>query len=184
MKRLSVARSLGLLLLAAPLLPAGCGSTAQPMSDPLDGANLNLIFVVSEDLQFNAPGDLSPNTANLTNQGLQRALMMGSFLKQRVLGGGTPNGIYALEAMTHLQTASYYPDIVALETIEQFAMLNQFTIAQQGFPTTTANSFPIFASYMQGSVPAPRRVAQPIPRRLAQATATVGGGRGVRGPLS
>jgi len=161
MNRLSIVRQLGPLLLAAILI-AGCGSTSPPIPAPLDGNNLNLIFVVSEDLNFSAPGDLNPGTANLTNRGLQRVLMMGSFLKQRVLGGGTPNGIYALEAMTHLQTANMYPDIVALETIQQFAMLNQFTIVQQGYPTATANSYPIFASYLQGSVPDQSLVAPPV----------------------
>ena len=36
---------------------------------PLNAANINLIFVVSGDLAYQAAGDVSPQTANLTNQG-------------------------------------------------------------------------------------------------------------------
>jgi hypothetical protein len=41
---------------------------------PLSADNINLIFVVSQDLAFQdqASGDISPSTANLTNKGLQR----------------------------------------------------------------------------------------------------------------
>ena len=44
---------------------------------------------------------------------------MAPFLQQNVLGGKNVTGIYALEPMTHLQTAATgtYPDMVALETI-------------------------------------------------------------------
>jgi hypothetical protein len=89
---------------------------------------MNLIFVVSEDLAFQAPGDINPETANLTSRGLQRALRMGTFLQREVLGGNNVTAIYALEPMTHLQTDSNFPDLVPLETIEQFAMLNQVSI--------------------------------------------------------
>lgn len=159
MTRLSALWGLLALLLA---FLAGCATTTQPSPAALDPANLNLVFLVSEDLAYNATGDVNPNTANLTNQGLQRSLVMGSFLKEIVLGSGALNAIYALEPMTHLQTSNNYPDIVALETIEQFAMLNQFTIQQQGYPTATAFSYPIYSSYMQGAVPAPSLVAPPV----------------------
>jgi hypothetical protein len=72
---------------------------------------------------------------------------MAPFLQQQVLGMQNVTGIYALEPMTHLQTAGKYPDIVALETIQQFAMLNQTTASYQGSGPVTANSYPIFASY-------------------------------------
>lgn len=95
-----------LLFLALALtLLAGCGGSAAPNSPvpltpaPLSANNLNLIFVVSEDLAYSAPGDINPNTANLTNQGLQRSLLMGTFLKQNVLGGSNVTSIYALEPM-------------------------------------------------------------------------------------
>ena len=118
---------------------------------PLSAANINLIFVVSQDLAFQdqASGDVSPTTANLTNKGLQRSLLMAPFLQQAVLGMNNVTGIYALEPMTHPQTAGNYPDMVALETIQQFAMLNQITLSG-----TTANSYPILASYSPESVPA------------------------------
>jgi hypothetical protein len=72
---------------------------------------------------------------------------MATFLQQQVLGTQNVTGIYALEPMTHLQTAGKYPDIVALETIQQFAMLNQTSASYQGSGPVTANSYPIFASY-------------------------------------
>jgi hypothetical protein len=139
------------------LLPlAGCGDSSR--SDPpapasLSTIDVNLIFVVSEDIAYQDPGDVNPNTSNLTNRGLQRALMMGTFLQQQVLGGNNVTGIYALEPMTHLQTANAYPDMVALETIQQIAMLNQTTQQAQGDAPVTANSYPLFASYTAGSVP-------------------------------
>jgi len=70
--------------------------------------------VVSEDLAYQSPGDVNPTTANLTSQGLQRALLMASFLQRNVLGMMNVTGIYALEPMTHLQTTSNYPDMVAI----------------------------------------------------------------------
>ena len=136
-----------LLLLAALMLLAGCGSSGPPSPAPLSASNVNLIFVVSEDLAFHATGDVNPATANLTSQGLQRSLLMATFLQQNVLGTNNVTGIYALEPMTHLQTANNYPDIVALETIQQFAMLNQTSASYQGSGPVTANSYPIFASY-------------------------------------
>src|SRR5208337_4335732 len=65
------------------------------------------------------------------------------------------NGIYALGPMTHMQTANgnSFPDMVALETVQQFAMLNQITLSD-GNQSFTANSYPILASYSADSIPA------------------------------
>ncbi len=157
-----------LFLVLTLTLLAGCGSSLSPnSSEPptpasLSANNLNLIFVVSEDLAYQASGDVNPSTANLTNQGLQRSLLMATFLQQQVLGTQNVTGIYALEPMTHLQTAGKYPDIVALETIQQFAMLNQTTASYQGSGPVTANSYPIFASYSLEAA-LPDDVAPPPP---------------------
>jgi hypothetical protein len=157
-----------LFLVLALTLLAGCGSSFSPKSSEpptpasLSADNLNLIFVVSEDLAYQASGDVNPSTANLTNQGLQRSLLMAPFLQQQVLGMQNVTGIYALEPMTHLQTAGKYPDIVALETIQQFAMLNQTTASYQGSGPVTANSYPIFASYSLEAA-LPDDVAPPPP---------------------
>ncbi len=163
-----------LLLVFALTLLAGCGSSYSPNSSepptpaPLSADNLNLIFVVSEDLAYQASGDVNPSTANLTNQGLQRSLLMAPFLQQQVLGMQNVTGIYALEPMTHLQTAGKYPDIVALETIQQFAMLNQTSASYQGSGPVTANSYPIFASYSLEAA-LPDDVAPPPPGFLCAA---------------
>jgi hypothetical protein len=100
------------------------------------------------DLTYSALGDINPITANLTNQGLQRSLLMATYLKQQVLGSNNVTDIYVLEPLTHLQTANNYPDMAAIGAIQQFALLNQITI--QG---TTANSYPINAAYAPGDVP-------------------------------
>jgi hypothetical protein len=152
------------LLLALALTPAaGCGSShpVPPVPAPLRAGNVNLIFVVSEDLAYHASGDLNPMTANLTNQGLQRSLLLAPFLKQQVLGGGNVTAIYALEPMTHLQTASNYPDMVGVETIQQFAMLNQITLSsdQYGGTPLAGHSYPINDSY--ADVPLPIGVVPP-----------------------
>jgi len=130
---------------------------------PLSADNINLIFVVSEDLAYQASGDVNPITANLTNQGLQRSLLMAPFLQQIVLGGQNVTGIYALEPMTHPQTTSNYPDMVALETIQQFAMLNQIALpnATDGLTQTTASSFPLNVSYAITFVPT-SEIAAPL----------------------
>jgi hypothetical protein len=118
-----------LILVLTLALPSGCGGgSILNNTAPLSANNLNLIFVVSPDLAFNAPGDINPSTANLTNQGLQRSLLMATFLKKQVLGMKNVNRIYALEPMTHLQTANNYPDMTAIGFIQQFALLNQITL--------------------------------------------------------
>ena len=125
-----------------------------PTSSALASGNINLIFVVSEDLNNNESTDINPVTANLTSRGLQRTLLMGSFLKQTVLGNQNVTGIYALEPMTHLQTAGNYPDMVALETVQQFALLNLVTLDESaaGPVLYSGNSFPINSGYAQDQV--------------------------------
>jgi hypothetical protein len=154
MSRISIVWPLFLVLALTLALGTGCSVSSQPtpVPAPLSTSNLNLIFVVSEDLAYQAPGDVNPQTANLTNRGLQRSLLMGTFLQQKALGGSNVTSIYAVEPMTHLQTANNYPDMVSLVTIQQFAVLNQASITYQG-NTSAANSFPVFASYASGSVP-------------------------------
>lgn len=111
-------------------------------------AQINLIFVVSEDLAYQSSGDVNPNTANLTIQGLERSLLTATYLHQLV-GGISVNGIYVLAPMSHLQTASSFPDMVAAETVQQFALLTPVTMSTiypgYGSPYTTTG-YPINAS--------------------------------------
>jgi len=150
------------------MLFAGCGgSSYTPQSSepatpaPLSSGGLNLIFVASEDLAYQASGDINLSTANLTSQGLQRSLLMATFLQQKVLGMRNVTQIYALEPMTHLQTANDYPDMVGLETVQQFAMLNQVTLSSDDHYGTplAGQSYPINASY--APVPLPDKVVRP-----------------------
>jgi len=157
MKRISIIRSL-FLFLALTLL-AGCASSSgSNTTAPLSADNINLIFVVSPDLAYHASGDVDTSTANLTNQGLQRSLLMATYLKKQVLGMKNVTGIYALEPMTHLQTANNYPDMAAIGYIQQFALLNQITltgVGGAGSPFYTANSFPLNASPVTSSIAKP-----------------------------
>ncbi|MFZ0793768.1 MAG: hypothetical protein WAM65_08360 [Candidatus Korobacteraceae bacterium] len=155
-----------LLLVPVLMLLAGCGSSSNPdpmppTPAPLSATNVNLIFVVSEDLTYHASGDVNPKTANLTSQGLQRSLRMATFLKQQVLGAENVTGIYALEPMTHLQTASQLPDMVGVETVQQFALLNQITLSSdaKGGTPYLGQSYPLNASYSAESIP----VGFPVP---------------------
>lgn len=151
-------------LLLALSLASGCGSSKSAVNpDPLDSKNVNLVFTVSEDLAYQAPGDINPNTANLTNQGLQRSLQMATFLRQSVLGNENVNGIYALQPMSHLQTSSNFPDIVAIESIQQFAMINQVTISSsaQGWVPVSAYGYPLNVGYAAGAT-VPSGVASPL----------------------
>ncbi len=155
MNRISVLRSLAMILILA-LLSGFNGDYSPNSTVPLSANNLNLIFVVSPDLAYQAPGDINSDTANLSVQGLQRSLLMATYLKMQVLGGKNVNRIYTLEPMTHLQTAKNLPDMAALGYIQQFAMLNQIAltgIGGYGSPLTTSNSYPLGASYAPGSVP-------------------------------
>ena len=137
-------------------LLAGCGGDGSNTSTsaPLAADNVNLIFVVSPDLANHAPGDIAPDTANLTSQGLQRSLQLASYLQQQVLGMKNVSAIYALSPMTHLQTANKYPDMSPLATIQPFALLNQIALPVDASGATyTANSYPINAAYAPGSLP-------------------------------
>lgn len=122
------------------VLHAGCGGSAQPdppappAPAPLSASNLNLIFVASEELAYAAPGDIDRTTANLTDRGLQRSLLLASFLKKNVLGKENVSAIYTLQPMTHLQTTGHYPDMVPLETMQQFAAMNQITLSYENLP--------------------------------------------------
>ncbi len=147
MKRISMIGALIFVLAVA--LFAGCtgGDDASPQA-PLSANNINLIFVVSPDLTYNAPGDIQPDTANLTSQGLQRSLLMATYLKRHVLWSNNVTGIYALAPMTHLQTANNYPDMAAIGFIQPFALQNHITIS--GIP---ANSYPINTAYGPGDNP-------------------------------
>ena len=155
------------LLLISALTLANCGGNSAPQPPepanpaPLSSSNLNLIFVASEDLAYQASGDINPSTANLTSQGLQRSLQTATFLQQKVLGMQNVTQLYALEPMTHLQTANNYPDMVGLETIQQFAMLNQVTLSsdQSGGSLFPGQSYPINESY--ADVPLPAGVVAP-----------------------
>jgi hypothetical protein len=148
------------LLVTMVMILVGCagGHAFTPLvanPNPPVASNLNLIFVVSEDLNFNAPGDVDPATANLTNSGLERALMTDTFLYQYVMGSQNVAGIYALEPMTHLQTPGKLPDMAGLEAVQQFSVLNQITLSSNtsnGDPYTGQNS-PVNASYSAASLP-------------------------------
>jgi hypothetical protein len=123
--------------------------------DPPAAGNLNLVFVVSEDLAFNTPGDIEPATANLTNSGLERVLMMDTFLYQYVMGSQNLSSIYAVEPMTHLQTAEKLPDMAGLEAVQQFSVLNQMTLSSNtsGGDPYAGQNYPVNASYSAASLP-------------------------------
>jgi hypothetical protein len=160
MKKISIVWSL-FVILALTLL-AGCGGgSGSSQNSALSADNVNLIFVVSPDLAYNTPGDIQPDTANLTSQGLNRSLQMATYLKQQVLGGNNVTAIYALAPMTHLQTTATYPDIpgilgipdmTAIGFIQQFALLNQITLTvtpkdPYTYTRYTANNYTINTSY-------------------------------------
>ena len=125
------------------IVSSGPSQSGGSTPSPLSSANINLIFVVSEDLVYQASGDVNPQTANLTNQGLNRSLLMGKYLQQSVLGGNNVTAIYALEPASHLQTQSNFPDMAGLETIQQFALVNNITISSNagGTDPLPGNSF-------------------------------------------
>lgn len=164
---------LGLMILTAWGLGFSPGSAPH-----LSEKNVNIICVITPDLANDPLGDINPDTANLNTQGLQRSLLMGSYLKRLLPGTGNVTAIYALEPMTHLQTANNYPDMTPIGFIQQFALLNQVTIPkatlekvvnshtgtlvnQSLIQNTTGNSFPLYAGYGPGDVPP--GVAEPGP---------------------
>lgn len=148
-------RNTRFLPMASLALLLGCGSSHGPTTTSLNPGDVNLVFVVSEDLTWQAPGDVNADTACLTSQGLQRTLAMASFLRQTVMGGNNVNGLFALEPATHPQTANQYPDMNALMALQPFALLNQITLSSDlaGGTPYTGQSFPINVSYAAGAVP-------------------------------
>jgi hypothetical protein len=103
------------LSLPAPhfLCSRGCGgnlsTAAQKAPAALAAATANLIFEVSEDLNHHSHGDVNPDTADLTPQGLQRSQLMAPYLQQKVVSNNNVTAIYALDPMTHLLTTRGYP---------------------------------------------------------------------------
>lgn len=71
MKKITTVWSLFLLIALTLLVGCSNDSGSSPPA-PLSPGNINLIFVVSPDLAYNTPGDIQPDTANLTSQGLNR----------------------------------------------------------------------------------------------------------------
>lgn len=155
------------ILFALSIVLSGCGGASTDDAGPtayaassLNSADVNLVFVVTPDLKNNN-GDINEKTANLTSQGLRRAMKLAIWLRDSLLNSADAKGIYALEPTTHLQTEAGYPDMVPLEFIEQFAMVNQYSeFAPQ---TVTGSSFPVCVSYSQSSVPADAPVPSSFP---------------------
>jgi len=143
------------VVIGAAVLFALYHFSGPPQPQQRQSGPMNLIFVVSEDLAYQTPGDVNPYTANLTIQGLERSLLTATYLHQMV-GSTSVNGIYVLTPMSHLQTANNYPDMAAVETVEQFAALTPVTLSTiypgYGSPFTTTG-FPINASPASNSCP-------------------------------
>lgn len=140
-----------LVMLLSIMVWISCGSASD--TTPLSEKNINLIFVVSPDLEHNTSGDIDKDTANLTPQGLNRSLQMATYLKKNLLRSKNATSIYTLAPMTHLQTPNQYPDMTSIGYIQQFALLNQTTLPISETSSYTANTLPIKASYPKGSVP-------------------------------
>lgn len=135
-----------------PVTPS-IGATAPASSTALNPRAINLIFAVSEDLAYHGRGEINPRTANLTDRGLRRTLMMATYLRRQVFGGRNVDAIYVLEPMTHLQTTAKLPDLVAAESVEQFALLNHISLPIRGGEAVAANSYPLNVSYAAGAIP-------------------------------
>lgn len=132
---------------------ADCTSSEQnsTTTTPLSASDINLIFVVSPDINYSDSGDVREDTANLTAQGLDRSLKLASYLKQTVLGDNNVTWIYALQPVSHFR--KNYPDMASLSFIQQFAMLNLTTLPISDTNTLTAYSMPIKTSYSPYGLP-------------------------------
>jgi hypothetical protein len=93
MPRITAVKSLFMFFILTQLVE--CSDGGSNFNSALSADNINLIFVVSPDLAYSTSGDYNPETANLSDQGLQRSLRMAPFLKQWVLGGMNVNSIYS-----------------------------------------------------------------------------------------
>jgi len=56
------------------MLSGSSGDSPSSTTAVLDAKNINLFFVASPDLAYQAHGDIQPETANLTSQGLTAPL--------------------------------------------------------------------------------------------------------------
>jgi len=87
-------------------------------------------------------------------------------------------GIYALEPMTHFADRKQLPRMAALETIQQFALLNQIALPNEsdGLTQFTGNSYPLNTSYAF-NLPPPakllRRCYSATPARVSISTTRV-----------
>jgi hypothetical protein len=147
MKKRSVILPLFTALAFALLTGCSSSTPVRETTALLSANDLNLVFVVSPDVDHQTQGDVDSTTGNLTSQGLQRSLRMATYLKQQLLGTNNVTGIYTLAPMTHLQTAGKYPDMAAIGFIQQFALLNRNALPLSTDSTYTANSYPLSVSY-------------------------------------
>jgi hypothetical protein len=112
-------------LLILAILTATLSSRAADAPAParLGADTLNLVFIRSADVDA-ATGDLSI-------KGLNRSLMMGSYLRS-LLGGQSVSEIHALIPTSHPVGPGRIPDLAPLETVQQFDLLSQHAIGYAG----------------------------------------------------
>ena len=79
--------------------------------------------------------------------------MMDTFLYQYVMGSQNLSSIYAVEPMTHLQTAEKLPDMAGLEAVQQFSVLNQMTLS-----SNTSGGRPLRGSELSSECLVQRRI--------------------------
>lgn len=134
-----------ILFLSSMLFGCGNGSNSSVTANPspvISESDINMFFIQS----------LEPNSAtgSLSIKGLNHSLLLGQMLTQ-IIGNGKVTNIYA--EMPETQLINGYPNMMALQSIENYAVLNTKNIVVTLSYTNIESNVQFINTLLQSATP-------------------------------